>query len=80
MSEDTAGHDEGAAGATAEPSSAQPGKGTRIGATLVLTLIAVSLVWYFAADRLTPHSSQAYKHNSASWNVRLTEPRATFTH
>lgn len=59
MSEDTAGHDEGAAGATAEPSSAQPGKGTRIGATLVLTLIAVSLVWYFAADRLTPHSSQA---------------------
>ncbi len=59
MSEDTAGRDEGAAGATAEPSSAQPGKGTRIGATLVLTLIAVSLVWYFAADRLTPHSSQA---------------------
>jgi hypothetical protein len=59
MSEDTAGRDEGAAGATAEPSSAQPGKGTRIGATLVLALIAASLLWYFAADRLTPHSSQA---------------------
>ncbi len=59
MSEDTAGHDEGAAGSTAEPSSAQPGKGTRIGATLVLTLIAVSLLWYFAADRLTPHTTQA---------------------
>jgi hypothetical protein len=29
----------------------QPGKATRIGATVVLALIAGSLLWYFAADR-----------------------------
>jgi multidrug efflux pump subunit AcrA (membrane-fusion protein) len=37
----------------------QPGKATRIGATVVLALIAGSLLWYFAADRLTPHTTQA---------------------
>lgn len=37
----------------------QAGKATRIGATAVLLLIAVSLLWYFAADRLTPHTTQA---------------------
>ncbi len=37
----------------------QAGKATRIGATAVLALIAASLLWYFAADRLTPHTTQA---------------------
>ncbi|HRL77097.1 MAG TPA: HlyD family secretion protein [Candidatus Accumulibacter phosphatis] len=37
----------------------QPGKATRVGATVVLALIAASLLWYFAADRLTPHTTQA---------------------
>ena len=37
----------------------KPGKGTRIGSTIVLVLIVASLIWYFASDRLTPHSSQA---------------------
>ncbi|MBL8395293.1 MAG: HlyD family secretion protein [Candidatus Accumulibacter sp.] len=46
-------------GVVGETLSAQPGKGTRIGATVVLTLIFVSLLWYFAADRLTPYTSQA---------------------
>ncbi len=39
--------------------ASQPGKATRIGATVVLALIAASLLWYFAADRLTPHTTQA---------------------
>ncbi len=42
-----------------DPLTPKPGKGTRIGATIVLALIFGSLLWYFAADRLTPHSSQA---------------------
>jgi multidrug resistance efflux pump len=42
-----------------EPPALTPGKGTRIGTLIVLTLIAGSLVWYFAADRLTPYTSQA---------------------
>lgn len=37
----------------------QPGKATRIGAAAVLALIVASLLWYFAADRLTPHTTQA---------------------
>ena len=37
----------------------QAGKATRIGATAVLALIAARLLWYFAADRLTPHTTQA---------------------
>jgi multidrug resistance efflux pump len=41
------------------PSPSKPGKGTRLGATLVLTLIVASLAWYFISDRLTPYTSQA---------------------
>ena len=37
----------------------QPGRATRIGATVVLALIIGSLLWYFVADRLTPHTTQA---------------------
>ena len=37
----------------------QAGKATKVGATAVLVLIAISLLWYFAADRLTPHTTQA---------------------
>jgi len=44
---------------TATGAEAQPGKATRAGASVVLALIAASLLWYFAADRLTPHTSQA---------------------
>ena len=39
--------------------SPPPGKWTRIGAGIIATLIAVSLLLYFAGDRLTPYSSQA---------------------
>jgi multidrug resistance efflux pump len=42
-----------------EQPSLTPGKGARIGTLIVLTLITGSLVWYFAADRLTPYTSQA---------------------
>ncbi len=42
-----------------DPVAPKPGKGTRIGAVLLLVLILGSLLWYFAADRLTPYSSQA---------------------
>jgi multidrug resistance efflux pump len=38
---------------------ATPGKGTRLGAFIVLTLIIASLAWYFVSDRLTPYTSQA---------------------
>ena len=38
---------------------AKSGKGSRIGAIIVLLLIVVSLVWYFVSDRLTPYTSQA---------------------
>jgi multidrug resistance efflux pump len=41
------------------PLPPQPGKGTRLGAIIVLTLIVASLVWYFVSDRLTPYTSQA---------------------
>jgi multidrug resistance efflux pump len=37
----------------------QPGKATRFGAGIIATLIVVSLLLYFAGDRLTPYSSQA---------------------
>ena len=40
-------------------SSPKPGKGSRIGAIIVLLLIAFSLAWYFVSDRLTPYTSQA---------------------
>ena len=35
------------------PQSA-PGKGSRVGAIIVLILIVASLAWYFVSDRLTP--------------------------
>lgn len=41
------------------PAPPQPGKGTRVGAIIVLALIVASLVWYFVSDRLTPYTSQA---------------------
>jgi multidrug resistance efflux pump len=45
-----------------DPVTPKPGKGTRIGTIIVLVLIFGSLLWYFAADRLTPYSSQARVH------------------
>jgi len=44
---------------TMEQAPEQAGKGTRIGAGIIAALIGVSLVLYFAGDRLTPYSSQA---------------------
>ena len=44
---------------TVDPGTPKPGKGTQVGTIVVLLLIFGSLLWYFAADRLTPHSSQA---------------------
>lgn len=41
------------------PSPSRPGKGTRLGTIIVLTLIVASLAWYFISDRLTPYTSQA---------------------
>jgi multidrug resistance efflux pump len=41
------------------PAPAKPGKGSRVGAIVVLILIVVSLAWYFVSDRLTPYTSQA---------------------
>jgi multidrug resistance efflux pump len=35
------------------------GKGSRLGAIIVLILIVASLAWYFVSDRLTPYTSQA---------------------
>jgi multidrug resistance efflux pump len=50
---------EAPADAAPAPSPPQPGKGARTGLGIVLMLIIVSLLWYFAADRLTPSTSQA---------------------
>ena len=41
------------------PPPSKPGKGSRLGAIVVLLLIALSLAWYFVSDRLTPYTSQA---------------------
>ena len=41
------------------PPVAKSGKGSRIGAIIVLLLIVASLLWYFVSDRLTPYTSQA---------------------
>jgi multidrug resistance efflux pump len=41
------------------PPPSKPGKGTRLGAIIVLILIVASLAWYFVSDRLTPYTSQA---------------------
>ncbi len=47
--------------ATVGKESPQPelGKGSRLGAIIVLMLIIASLAWYFVSDRLTPYTSQA---------------------
>ena len=57
MDQEPAEQDQAALGV--DPVTPTPGKGTRIGAIIVLVLIFGSLLWYFAADRLTPHSAQA---------------------
>ena len=57
MDQERAERDQPALGV--DPVTPKPGKGTRIGAAIVLALIVGSLLWYFASDRLTPHSSQA---------------------
>ena len=59
MSKELAEQDQGTAVVGVDPVAPKPGKGTRIGATIWLVLIFGSLLWYFAADRLTPYSSQA---------------------
>src|SRR5687767_5550704 len=41
------------------PPPSKPGKGSRLGAIIVLLLIVASLAWYFVSDRLTPYTSQA---------------------
>lgn len=41
------------------PAPPKPGKGSRLGALIVLSLIVASLAWYFISDRLTPYTSQA---------------------
>ncbi|MDR3428679.1 HlyD family secretion protein [Silvimonas sp.] len=38
---------------------AKPGRAARLAPLLLLLLIILSLLWYFAADRITPYSSQA---------------------
>ena len=42
-----------------ETPPSKPGKGSRVGAIIVLILIVASLAWYFISDRLTPYTSQA---------------------
>ena len=59
MSQEPVKPDEAPETVAIEPPASTPGKGTRIGTLIVLTLIVGSLVWYFAADRLTPYTSQA---------------------
>jgi multidrug resistance efflux pump len=54
MSEPTTTSDAGKA-----PAQPPSGKGTRIGATIILLLIVGSLVLYFIADRVTPSTTQA---------------------
>ncbi|HET7203968.1 MAG TPA: HlyD family secretion protein [Steroidobacteraceae bacterium] len=45
--------------ATTAATETTTGRGTRIGAIVVTTLIVASLLAYFVGDRLTPYSSQA---------------------
>jgi multidrug resistance efflux pump len=62
MSEESAKPDETEASVAEKsppPPPAKPGKGSRVGAIIVLILIVVSLAWYFVSDRLTPYTSQA---------------------
>jgi multidrug resistance efflux pump len=58
MSEEP-GQNQATAAVGGDPVAQQPGQGTRVGAIVLVVLIAGSLFWYFAADRLTPHSTQA---------------------
>jgi multidrug resistance efflux pump len=46
-------------GEESPPPPPKPGKGSRLGAIIVLSLIVASLAWYFVSDRLTPYTSQA---------------------
>jgi multidrug resistance efflux pump len=48
-----------AAASEKSPPPSELGQGSRRGAIVVLVLIVATLAWYFAADRLTPHTSQA---------------------
>ncbi len=59
MSKELAEQDQETAVVGVDPVTPQPGTGTRVGAIILLVLISGSLLWYFAADRLTPYSSQA---------------------
>ena len=59
MSEKAVTPTEAPAPAAPEPPAEKPGVGTRIGSLTVVALICASLLWYFAADRLTPYTSQA---------------------
>lgn len=45
--------------AAPETETASPGRAARRAQVLLLLIIALSLLWYFAADRITPYSSQA---------------------
>lgn len=59
MSEHAVTPVEAPAPAAPEAPAEKPGGGTRIGSLIVVALIVASLLWYFAADRLTPYTSQA---------------------
>ena len=59
MSREVAEHHEATADAGVDAAAPQPGAGPRVGAIIVMVLIFGSLLWYFAADRVTPYSSQA---------------------
>jgi multidrug resistance efflux pump len=59
MSQESTRPDKTAPMGEQSPPPATPGKGTRLGAIIVLTLIIASLAWYFVSDRLTPYTSQA---------------------
>ena len=59
MSKELAEQDQATAVAGVDPVTPKPGTGTRVGAIILLVVISGSLLWYFAADRLTPYSSQA---------------------
>ena len=47
--------------AEAEPSAeaSKPGRAAKLAQIIILLLIILSLLWYFAADRVTPYSTQA---------------------
>ncbi|MEM9620342.1 MAG: HlyD family secretion protein, partial [Pseudomonadota bacterium] len=50
--------------ATAEPTQTQPddaaaARAVKRGGSLVAAVIVLSLIWYLAADRFTPYTSQA---------------------